>query len=99
MDLTITQKCETIFERERNGNFKGVELTGSNIGTEKDPNISLLDVTKNTIIPAIEEKVVTRYNVEGRIKVCVLIKRMNQDCIRIRLTNAKKIRSSKIEIE
>ena len=25
--------------------FKGVELTGSNIGTEKDPKMSLLDVT------------------------------------------------------
>ena len=34
--------------------------------------MSLLDVTKNTIIPAIEEKVVTRYNDGGRVKVCVV---------------------------
>ena len=49
-----------------------MELTGSNIGTEKDPKMSLLDVTENTIIPAIEEKVVTRYNDGGRVKVCVV---------------------------
>ena len=34
--------------------------------------MSLLDVTKNTIIPAIEEKVVTRYNDGGRVKACVV---------------------------
>ena len=45
--------------------FKGVDLTGSNIGTEKDQKISLLDVTKNAIIPKIEDKVVTRYDDEG----------------------------------
>ena len=34
--------------------------------------MSLLDVTRNIIIPAIEEKVVTRYNDGGRVKVCVV---------------------------
>ena len=42
--------------------FKGVDLMGSNIGTEKDPKMSLLDVTKTKIIPSIEEKGVTRYD-------------------------------------
>ena len=34
--------------------------------------MSLLDATKNTTIPAIEEKAVTRYNDEGRVKTCVV---------------------------
>ena len=45
--------------------FKGVDLTGSKIGTKKSQKISLLDVTKNAIIPKIEDKVVTRYDDEG----------------------------------
>ena len=52
--------------------FKGVELTKSNIGTEKDPKISLLNKTKITIIPEMEEKVVMEYNDGGRVKVCVV---------------------------
>ena len=52
--------------------FKGIELTVSNIGAEKDPKVSLLDVTKSTTISSIEEQVVTRYD-DGRwVKVCVV---------------------------
>ena len=60
--------------------------------------MSLLDVTKNTIIPAIEEKVVTRYNDGGRVKVCVVYQKdgagLHQDKTYIR----EKRRSLKFEI-
>ena len=52
--------------------FKGVEILGSNIGTEKYPKMSLLGVTKNKLIPTIEDKVVTKYDDGGRINVCVV---------------------------
>ena len=52
--------------------FKGVELTGRNIGTEKDPKMSLLDVTKNKIIPSIKENVITIYDDGGGVKVYVI---------------------------
>ena len=56
-------KVQENFLREKGMEyFKGVELTGSNIGTEKYQKMSLLDVNKNKIIPIIEEKVVTGYN-------------------------------------
>ena len=70
--FTYPKVQENLLREKGTEYFKGVELTGSNIGTEKDPEISLLDVTKNKIIPAIEEKVVTRYNDGGRVEVCVV---------------------------
>ena len=52
--------------------FKGMELTGSSEGTEKKPKISLLNEYKTKIIPAIEEKVVARFNNGGERNVIVL---------------------------
>ena len=66
--------------------FKGVEFTESIIGMEKDPKISRLDATKNTIIPAIKENVVTKYDDGGRVNVCVVYKKTKQVYIRIRIT-------------
>lgn len=63
--------------------FKGVELTGRNIGTEKDPKMSLLDVTKNKIIPSIKENVITIYNDGEGVKVYIIYQedgsRLHQD--------------------
>ena len=63
---------ENLLRNKGTDYFKGVELTESNVGTEKDSKMFLLDVIKNKIIPVVEEKVVTRYNDGGRVKVCVV---------------------------
>ena len=61
-------KVQEILLREKGTEyFKGVELTRSNIGTEKYQKMSLLNVNKNKIIPIIEEKVVTGYNDRGLV--------------------------------
>ena len=52
--------------------FKSCELTGTNEGTEKKPKISLLKVYQDIIIPAIEEKIVRKYNEGGRVKVIIV---------------------------
>ena len=52
--------------------FKPVKLSGSSEGTEKKPKILLLKVYKEEIVPAIEEKVVKRFNNNGERKVLIL---------------------------
>ena len=60
--FTYPKVQENLLREKGTEYFKGVELTGSNIGTEKYQKMSLLDVNKNKIIQIIEEKVVTGYN-------------------------------------
>ena len=52
--------------------FKGMELTGSSEGTERDPKISLLHQYKNVIIPAMEEKIVRQFSNNGTRKVIIV---------------------------
>jgi len=52
--------------------FKSFELTGSNEGTQKKPKISLLKMYQDTIIPALEEKVVNRFSNNGQVRVCIV---------------------------
>ena len=52
--------------------FKSMELNGSSEGTQKCPKVSLLKEYKEKIIPAIEQKVVERFNNGGQRKVIVL---------------------------
>ena len=42
--------------------FKSFELTGSNEGTKNKPKMSLLKIYQDTIIPALEEKVVNQFS-------------------------------------
>ena len=49
-----------------------MELNGSSEGTQKCPKVSLLKEYKEKIIPAIEQKVVERFNNGGQRKVIVL---------------------------
>ena len=57
--------------------FKNVELTGCSNGTEKDPKMSLLEQYEETIMPAINEKVIQRYNNGGMRDVCVVLQEDN----------------------
>ena len=52
--------------------FTSIELTGSSEGTSEEPKVSLLKQYQDIIIPAIEEKVVERFNEEGNVKVCIV---------------------------
>ncbi len=52
--------------------FKSLEVTGSTLGTEKNPKVSLLHVYREEIIPAIEEKIVRRFSNNGTRKVCIV---------------------------
>ena len=99
VSFTCPKVQENLSREKRTEYFKGVELTGKNIGVEKYPKMSLLDVTKNKIIiPAMEDKSVTRYNDGGRVKVCVVYQEdgvgLHQDKTYIR----EKRRSLKFEI-
>ena len=50
-------KVQENFLREKGMEyFKGVELTGSNIKTEKDPKMSLLDATKKQLFQQSRKK-------------------------------------------
>ena len=57
--------------------FKNVELTGNSNGTEKDPKMSLLEQYEETIMPALKEKVVEKYNNGGTRDVCILFQEDN----------------------
>ena len=52
--------------------FKSIELTGSSEGTTKEPKMFLLKTYKDTIIPALEQKVVERFSENGTIKICIV---------------------------
>ena len=52
--------------------FKGLELNGSSEGTEKDPKVSLLKIYQDEIIPAIEEKIVRKFNNNGTRRVVIV---------------------------
>ena len=45
--------------------FKNYDLTGSSLGTKKDPKCSLLKFYKEQIIPALEEKIVNQLSEGG----------------------------------
>jgi hypothetical protein len=45
---------------------------GSSGGTDTNPKVSLLKVYQDIIIPAIESKVVSKYNDNGNKKVCIV---------------------------
>ncbi len=52
--------------------FKGMELTGSSEGTPSKPKISLLKIYVEQIIPAIENKVVARFDKNGTRQICIV---------------------------
>ena len=60
----MPKSAREFVEGERNRVFQRGGAYGKNIGTENDSKMSLLDVIKNKIIQAIEEK--------GRVKICVV---------------------------
>ena len=66
-----------ILRRKGEEYFKGVELTGSSNGTEKDPKMSLLEQYQEVIMPALREKVVNKYNNGGTRKVCLYFQEDN----------------------
>ena len=49
-----------------------MELTGSSEGTEKEPKMSLLKAYQDTVIPALEEKVVNRFGENGQKKIVIV---------------------------
>lgn len=52
--------------------FQNVDLTGCSEGTTKDPKCSLLKIYKEQIIKALEEKVVKRFNQDGKRQVVIV---------------------------
>jgi hypothetical protein len=52
--------------------FKGMELIGSSEGTPTKPKISLLKIYVEQIIPAIENKVVARFDKNGTRQICIV---------------------------
>ena len=52
--------------------FKNLELTGCSEGTKKDPKCSLLKIYKEQIIKDLEEKVVNRFNQDGKRQVIIV---------------------------
>ena len=69
---TYPKNAEGLLRRKGEEYFAGVELTGSKEGTEKDPKMSLLKVYQDTIVPALEEKVVGRLNEGGERQVVIV---------------------------
>lgn len=61
------------FLREKGKKYiRGVSLSYTSEGAENSPKISLLKVYKDTIIPAVEENVVQRYNNSAKREVCIV---------------------------
>ena len=52
--------------------FKSLELTGSSLGSGKKRKVSLLQFYKDTIIPALEEKIVNKLSENGTVKVVIV---------------------------
>ena len=66
-------KCpQNLLCKAGNYYFEGLELTGSNEGTDKNPKISLLKLYREQIIPAIERKIVDAFSENGKYKVLVV---------------------------
>lgn len=70
--FTYPKIAENQLRHEGREYFEGFELTGSSEGTEKKPKISLLKIYKEEIIPALEEKVVRRFNENGNRQVVIV---------------------------
>ena len=66
--------------------FKGVELTGANEGTAKDPKVSLLKCTKKILYQHWRRKWLAGITWEAHVKSELLSKKMGQVYIGIKLT-------------
>jgi hypothetical protein len=73
--------------------FKGIELTGSSEGTPAKPKISLLKIYVEQRIPAIENKVVARFDKNGTRQICIVKQEDSAGIIKIKIYkgNAKRI--------
>ena len=70
--ITYPRIAENQLRYEGKKYFKPKELTGSSEGSLKDPKTSLLKIYKETIIPALENKIVPMLSNNGKTKVVIV---------------------------
>lgn len=73
-DGTYHYPClaENILRKKGQLYFQPLELTGASEGTAKKPKISLLKINEDETIPALERKVVERFNKGGTVRVVIV---------------------------
>ena len=63
---------DNLLRRQGESYFQNMDITGSTEGTDAKPKCSLLQVYKDEIIPAIEDKIVSVLNKNGKRKICIV---------------------------